>query len=439
MSGVGGIDLPGTPGSPGAWDERSSAWAGRAPGEDGGRGADSAQEPGGAVGALQGGAGGGSVRRGGVDPVKALMHRHQELCERAVDPLEIAAGLESHGLTDRAATRFRHRDVFSLAEEMYARVPRERAGEEHGTEQAGERRATEQAPSKRSVSDARPAWALLSLLPGALCAVTVAGLHHTSGTPRHAVLGAGVLAVALALRAVLRHGPLSPRRRPRPVPHRAVSATCWLLLYAAVGDGFLAGTVAGGPEGPPGLTPDAPWPLTAAPLLTLALACAPAACCAHLLAVRAGRGVHGSRGLAEFARAVRPLLAAVVALYTAVLVGLTALCGAVLGEPAAYARVVPLGLLLFLARLLTVHGFTHAPAAVLTAAAAVEAIAPATVLAGRLPGCAALSTPVDTLVTAWSPAAVPALAATAAVLTLLIHTARTLTRASAHARTDQPC
>lgn len=63
------------------------------------------------------------VRRGPADPVKVLMHRHRELCERAVDPLEIAAGLEAHGLTDRAAARYRHRDVFSLAEELYARVP----------------------------------------------------------------------------------------------------------------------------------------------------------------------------------------------------------------------------------------------------------------------------------------------------------------------------
>ncbi|MFC7470683.1 hypothetical protein ACFQVA_28710 [Actinomadura keratinilytica] len=60
----------------------------------------------------------------GGDPVKALMHRHRELCARAVDPLEIAAALEAHGMTDRTAARFRHRDVFSLAEEMYARVPR---------------------------------------------------------------------------------------------------------------------------------------------------------------------------------------------------------------------------------------------------------------------------------------------------------------------------
>ncbi|MFD5623674.1 hypothetical protein ACFWJF_35295, partial [Streptomyces yangpuensis] len=62
--------------------------------------------------------------RGAGDPVKALLHRHRELCERAVDPLEIAAGLEAHGITDRTAARFRHRDVFSLAEELYARSPR---------------------------------------------------------------------------------------------------------------------------------------------------------------------------------------------------------------------------------------------------------------------------------------------------------------------------
>ncbi|MFD3543873.1 hypothetical protein ACFWUQ_30830, partial [Streptomyces sp. NPDC058662] len=63
-------------------------------------------------------------RRAGGDPVKALLHRHRALCERAVDPLEIAAGLEAHGITDRTAGRFRHRDVFALAEELYARTPR---------------------------------------------------------------------------------------------------------------------------------------------------------------------------------------------------------------------------------------------------------------------------------------------------------------------------
>ncbi|TGZ03167.1 hypothetical protein E5Z02_27380, partial [Streptomyces rhizosphaericola] len=63
------------------------------------------------------------VRRGTADPVKSLMHHHRALCERAVSPLEIAAGLEAHGLTDRTAARYRHRDVFALAEELYARTP----------------------------------------------------------------------------------------------------------------------------------------------------------------------------------------------------------------------------------------------------------------------------------------------------------------------------
>ncbi|MET9935815.1 hypothetical protein ABZ054_34465, partial [Streptomyces sp. NPDC006324] len=54
-------------------------------------------------------------RHGTADPVRVLMHRHRELCERAVDPLDVAAGLEARGFTDRTAARYRHRDVFSLA------------------------------------------------------------------------------------------------------------------------------------------------------------------------------------------------------------------------------------------------------------------------------------------------------------------------------------
>ncbi|MEV8094981.1 hypothetical protein [Kitasatospora sp. NPDC085879] len=58
------------------------------------------------------------------DPVRALMADHRRLCEQAVDPLDIAAGLEDVGLSDTAAARYRHADVFSLAEELYARVER---------------------------------------------------------------------------------------------------------------------------------------------------------------------------------------------------------------------------------------------------------------------------------------------------------------------------
>ncbi|MFE7532581.1 hypothetical protein ACFU7Y_43865, partial [Kitasatospora sp. NPDC057542] len=59
-----------------------------------------------------------------ADPVREVMTEHRELCERAVDPLEIAAGLEEAGLGPDTAARCRHADLFSLAEELYARVPR---------------------------------------------------------------------------------------------------------------------------------------------------------------------------------------------------------------------------------------------------------------------------------------------------------------------------
>ncbi|GAB7104329.1 hypothetical protein JCM4814A_26430 [Streptomyces phaeofaciens JCM 4814] len=436
MSGLGELDRPGTPESGGAWDARSGEWAA---GEGGaGSGAHAGVRAGAGAGPrgqersgadapadAPGPAGPATSRRGAVDPVKTLMHRHRELCERAVDPLEIAAGLEAHGVTDRTAARFRHRDVFSLAEEMYARVPRD-----------GD-------PPPRPVPAAlprpRPDRALLTLLPGILCAATIGGLRLTQGRTRLLVVAVGVLAVLLALRATLRRGPLSPRAGNRPGPHRTGAWTCWLLAYAALGDGLLHAAVTGGPDGPPTGTADGAWPLAATPLLTLALACAPAAWCARLLAVRAGRRLDTSRGLEEFAASVRPLLLGTFTLYLCALAVLTALCAAALGEPAGYAATLTLGALLLLARLLTVHGFPHAPAAVLTAAAAAEVLAVATVFAGRLPGCGFLAVPVETLVAARGPAAVPVLICATAALTLLLHAARTLTRASAHARTAAPC
>ncbi|MFH8800039.1 hypothetical protein ACH4F6_10660 [Streptomyces sp. NPDC017936] len=368
----------------------------------------------------------GIPRRGAADPVKALMHRHRELCERAVDPLEIAAALEAHGITDRTAARFRHRDVFSLAEEMYARVPRD-GGTAPGPAAPG--------PIPRARAD----WALLGLLPGALCAATVVGLRHTQGQTRLTVVLAGVLAVVLALRAALRRGPLSRRGRTRPGPHRTGGRTCWLLAYAALGDGLLRAAADGGPDGLPTGGADGTWPVALAPLVTLACACVPAAWSAHLLAVRVGRRLNASRGLAEFTASARPLLLGTFTLFLAGLGALTGLCAAALDEPAEYAEVLTLGALLFLARLLAVHGVTHAPALVLGAAGAAEAIAPATVFAGRLPGCGFLATPVDALLAAWGPAGVPTLCCGAAALALLGHATRTLTRASAHAGTDQPC
>ncbi|MFG2604512.1 hypothetical protein ACGFT2_13295 [Streptomyces sp. NPDC048514] len=365
-------------------------------------------------------------RRGAGDPVKALLHRHRELCERAVDPLEIAAGLEAHGVTDRTAARFRHRDVFSLAEELYARVPRN-----------GDPRPE---PEPLPVPRVRAGWVLLTLLPGVLGAITVAALRFTHGHPRLLVALGGTLAVGLATRAALRRGPLSapPGTHARRTALATHAWTLWLLGYALFGDGLLDALVRGGPGALPTGTPQGPWPTATAPVLALALACAPAAWSAHLLSAGARRRLAGSRGLADFTSAVKPLLLGTLTLFFGTLTVLLALCGAVLHEPAACPQALALGGLLLLARLLTVHHHRHAPALALGAAAATEAVVLALPPAARLPGCAVLAAPAQTLVNAWGAAAVPTLACGAAALALLLHAARTLTRASAHAPAGTP-
>jgi hypothetical protein len=415
MTGLGELDRPETPTSPGASEARSEQALSPTAAPETTPGSAPEMTPGSATGA-DADRKPSAARRGAADPVKALMHRHRELCERAVDPLEIAAGLEAHGITDRTAARFRHRDVFSLAEEMYARVSRD---------------GDAPPPSAPAAPRARADWALLTLLPGTLCAAAVAALHLTQGRSRLFAAAAGTLAVALALRAALRRGPLS--RPDRSAPGRATTWTAWLLAYAVLGNGLLGSAVAGGPDGLPNGTADGPWPLATAPVLALALACAPAAWTAHLFTARARRKLAASRGLEDFAAAVRPLLLGAFALFLAALAALLTLCAAVLDEPAAYAEALTLGALLFMARLLTTHGFAYAPAVVLTATATVQAAALATVFASRLPGCGFLATPVETLVTTGGAGSVPTLACGAAALALLIHGARKLTRASAHA------
>ncbi|MET9407177.1 hypothetical protein ABZX90_15670 [Streptomyces sp. NPDC002935] len=413
---LGEPDRPQTPTGFRTWDERSEEWLPTAAEEtdirapSGGEGAAIGV---GADGVDSAGDGFRGVRkptgrRGAVDPVKALMHRHRELCERAVDPLEIAAGLEAHGVTDRTAVRFRHRDVFSLAEELYARVPRD-----------GESAPRTETPGRPGT---RSSWAALALVPGALAAAVVVGLRLTDGQPRLAVAAFGALAMTVGLCVALRRGPLSTR-------HRTTSATrawtCWLIAYALLGDGLLRAGLDGAPDGP--------WPLATAPVLALALACAPAAWCAHLFVARARRRLSTSRGLEEFAASVRPLLLGAFGLFLCALGGLLALCGTALHEQPAYAGAGALGALLLLARLLTARGFTQTPAVVLAGAGAAQATALATVFAARLPGCSFLATPFDSLVEAAGPGAVPALACGAGALVLLVHATRTLTRASAHA------
>lgn len=352
-------------------------------------------------------------RRGPADPVKSLMHRHRELCERAVDPLEIAAGLEAHGVTDRTAARYRHRDVFSLAEELFARVP--------GV--AGEPVGVSFAPARDI--ETRAAWSLRALLPGAACLATFVALRFTEGVldggARLAIGSGGGLLALTALALALRTGPLCADGRSSGA---AGLFGCWLLGYVLYGDALLHQLLSGGPEGP--------WDITPAPLLGLAVAVAPAAWCAHLFSVHAHRKLNGSRALEEFAAGVRPLLFAAVAFFLCVLGGLLYLAGLGIGGGGSQAGASALGVLLLLARLLTVHGFPEPAATGLAAACAVEVAAPALVLAGRLPGLDALARPVEALIEAAGTGAVPAVACGAAALGLLTTATVALSRASAH-------
>lgn len=406
---------PAAPTSPGPWDPRSeallrlaapAAFASPVPAGP----AEATGQPAPALGPR-------APRRATADPVKALMHRHRELCERAVDPLEIAAGLEAHGVTDRTAARFRHRDVFSLAEELYARVPR------------GDSAPARPAP-ETAAPGATAAWALAACAPGAVAALGTAGLALTQGALRGAVGALGALGLAAALLVAVRRGPLRADGRTAPA---ARLWTLWLLAYAVAGDGLLDQLLTGGPDGAWSLgTPgtaapaDGAWLLDTGPLLALALAVAPAAWCARLFAVRARRRLAASRGLADFAAGVRPLLLSTVALPLVLLAGLLALTGF---SPGALA----LGALLLLARLLAVHGLPETAAHGLAAACAAEALSLALVLAARLPGCGFLDAPVRAAADTWGPAAVPALACGAAALVLLAHATTALSRASAHA------
>lgn len=59
------------------------------------------------------------------DPLDELAERLADACGAAVHPDEIAAVLESDGLTQEQITgRYGRRDLFAVAEELYARVPR---------------------------------------------------------------------------------------------------------------------------------------------------------------------------------------------------------------------------------------------------------------------------------------------------------------------------
>ncbi|MER6390350.1 hypothetical protein ABT236_17990 [Streptomyces sp. NPDC001523] len=243
-------------------------------------------------------------RRPAGDPVKALLHRHRALCERAVDPLEIAAGLETHGITDRTAARFRHRDVFSLAEELYARTPRGDAP-----------------PTPPDAVDTSPAVLRgfgYSLLPGALAlAATAAGVPY-----------AGPLAAVAAVAVPVWPGRTAGGRFPGLIHLLAAAVVGWAVHRHGPALG-----------------------------VALAVATAPGHLIGAGFAARARRRLAGSRALEDFADGVRPLLAAAVTGFVATAAGAAALAGTPL------AAALPLAALLFLTRLLLGHGAHRVPVA----------------------------------------------------------------------------
>ncbi|MGY1453311.1 hypothetical protein [Streptomyces sp. SS8] len=410
-----------------------------------------------------------------ADPVRSLLHRHQELCARAVDPLEIAAALEAHGITDRTAARYRHRDVFSLSEELYARTPRsDGSGESReagGARESGGPRGAggadtalqtygpgtgrpgDEAPAARSSRRGRatgracPAGtALLPLLPGGLCAAAPAAHALTTGLPapaRAAAGAAGVLLVLLSVRLCLRGTGLN---------RTAVLGGCLLAGHALAGGLPLTWALDGRPPAAD------PYPGEWCVPLGLALAVAPAVWCARWFAARARRRLGTSRGLEEFAARTRPLLAAAVALFavaqlTVLAVAHAALDGGLTGGPsggaagavsaavtgpegARIAEAAALGTLLFTALLLSAHGFPAAAAGGVVAACALEAAALAAAVASGHLGPALPGRPVEALATAWGPAAVPAAVCACAALTLSAFAASRLTGASAHHREE---
>ncbi|MGP3985210.1 hypothetical protein [Streptomyces sp. 3N207] len=404
------------------------------------------------------------------DPVRVLLRRHRALCECAVDPLEIAAGLEASGITDRTAARCRHRDVFSLAEELYARAPYPSGSAPSDSDPRAEHGVCQGTGSKRRWRRAAgwrlPAWwapFALPLLPGLLCTGTLAWLALLGGGPAAVRAGLCALGAAAVLVGVIVAVRVVPRV-PRAVGTSAFPAVlflcaCWLTGYALYGDWLLEQLLAGGPEFPGG-APRIPSP--AVPL-GLALAVAPAVWCARGFALAARRRLVGSRSLEEFASGVRPLLALAVC---GVAVSLPALQWAahllidgplaLSGTPGAdgvpgggqgpqipvrsgaAAGAGALGMLLFVALLLAAHGFRRAASAGLAAAGALEAAALLSVPAARLPGLAVLGRPVEALVAHQGASAVPLAACGCAALVLLAYATTVLAGASAHHREAVP-
>lgn len=370
-------DIPGVPGGSGAVGSAREAVPGGAAGRGGQVVGPTGDEPPRAAGfARAAGPLGGPPRRGVGDPVRSVLHRHAALLAGAVDEWEIAAGLEARGLTDGGARRLRHRDVFGLAEELFARVPRTVS-------------RLEEVGVPGGADTALLSWRVgaLHLLPGVGCAF----FGHLRVPAFGALLA---VLVGLATWAALRTGPLRTARG------GGAPWTYGLIAYALYGPQAVTALAGDGRFDPAAY---------AGTFTALALSLLPAAYCARWFAVRSRAQLGPSHGLSDFADAVRPRLAAALAAYTLVLVALLIPARTIAG-PAA------LGLLLFTARLMSVHGRPGSGTAVLAAACAAEALT----LAAAPLGLGLAGTTAQALICG------------AAAVALAVRACHVLTRASAH-------
>ncbi|BBA99930.1 hypothetical protein RVR_6767 [Actinacidiphila reveromycinica] len=254
------------------------------------------------------------------------MHHHHTMIAGAADPWEVAAGLEARGVTDLDAHRLRHRDVFGLAEELFARAPHTtaRSAEPPAASPTGRPRRT--GPGARDLA--------VHLLPGLACALAAA--LRAPGPVAVAVLAATAW-------PALHGGPL---RAPGRAADRLPAAACALGLLALARCG--------------------PDPVGTGTLAVLALTLLPAAALARWFAAGARAQLAPSHSLADFADAVRPRLLAALAGYAATLLVLLAVLGSLRGSAA--------GVLLFAARLLAVHGAPRTAAGGLALAVAAQGL-----------------------------------------------------------------
>ncbi|MGW2187326.1 hypothetical protein [Streptomyces sp. NPDC001719] len=306
-----------------------------------------------------------------ADPVKALLHRHRELCVRAVDPLEIAAVLEARGIAERVAADCRHRDVFSLAEELYARVRRD--------------------PAPAAWSSGGPA------APGRAAPAPPPGPDGWWTAGRCAAL--------------------------------------WLVAYALLGDPLLTVLLDGHPavrlDLPRALAAAAPTAVALACAVALAAWCARwyAVRVCHALTVSRTLGAFRTRAWPVLVTATGLFLGALLALLWALH---AALDRHALPYPAATpAATTALGGLLFLARLTAVRGCARAAALAVLTACAAEAVP---LLGAWLPGGGGPAGALARAACAHGPAVIPLVACAAPALVLLGHALPALSRASAHRR-----